>query len=126
MSRTWEALAEAVGLKDATNWNNVNKRQNMARYGTMDRRNQQGPTPYFNSRGTGQAQRQATMAGMQPDMGRRTAMQIPFGTDRPTGQPNPLMTPTRRPSPLSTSPNSPRGTGAPPMGGEDEEDEGLY
>lgn len=128
MSRTWEKLAEAVGLSDAMNWRSVNQRQNMARNGSVSRQafDRSGPTPYFNAQGTGMAQ------GMRPPMRpdprvQQRGVDIPFGNDRPTGRPNPLMTPTRGPSPLSRSANSPQGTGAPPMaGGDDEEDEGLY
>jgi hypothetical protein len=128
MSRTWQKLAEAVGLDDAINWRTVNKRQNMARHGSISRQafDQAGPTPYFNSKGTGAAQ------GMRPPMRpdprvQQRGLEIPFGSDRPTGQPNPLMAPTRGPSPLSRSANSPQGTGAPPMGDDgDEEDEGTY
>ena len=103
MSRIWERLAEAVGIKDAVNWSSVNKRQNMARYGSMDRRDRQGPMAYFNTKGTGAAQG-GMRPPIRPDPGiQRQGMQIPGGTDRP-GQDNPLM----RPSPLSTSANAPR------------------
>jgi hypothetical protein len=129
MSRTWERLAEAVGLSDAMNWRAVNQRQSMARNGSVSRQafDQAGPTPYFNARGTGAAQGVRPPIRPDPRVQQR-GVEIPFGNDRPTGRPNPLMTPTRGPSPLSRSANSPQGgTAGPQMGGGEEEDEGdLY
>lgn len=102
----WRTLAEAVGLSNEANWDRVAKQRNMQRYGTQDRRDKQGPMAYFNTQGTGSAQRQATAARTPPRMvGKPGGLQIPNGTDRP-GQGNPLMAPSR-PSPLGTAPNAP-------------------
>lgn len=113
---SWKRLAEAIGLKEI-NWNSVNKQKSIQRYGTQDRRTNLGPTPYFNARGTGSAQRQQTAANATPDMTPRPGgLQIPNGTDRP-GQLNPLYglpqkqqtTMAQKPkSPLITAPNSPQ------------------
>lgn len=85
-SKTWRQLAEMVGLdQEATNWQKVNQRRNMQRYGTMDR-NAPGPSPL-------DAIRKAAQAGKAVNMTPRPGgLQIPSGTDRP-GQGNPLMAP---------------------------------
>lgn len=96
MRGVWETLAEAVGLDNegSTNWSKISQRRNMARYGTQDRNRPVDPMGYFNPKGTGSAQRQATAAAMAPDMTPRPGgLQIPSGTDRP-GQGNPLLRPT--------------------------------
>jgi hypothetical protein len=110
----WKRLAEALGIETEANWDKLAKQRSMQRYGTQDRRTQTTPMQYFNLRGTGQAQRQTTMAAMQPRMTPKPGgMQIPAGTDRP-GQINPLAAPPRKPAgppaiaPLSTPPNSPQ------------------
>jgi hypothetical protein len=98
MSKTWKTLAEALGIETEAgpNWQKVNQKKNMQRYGTQDRRTQQDPLKYFNSAGTGAAQRQTTAAGMAPKMTPRPGgLQIPAGSDRP-GQGNPLMDPPGR------------------------------
>lgn len=103
----WRRLAEAVGVASEANWDRAAKQRNMQRYGTQDRRDQQGPMAYFNTQGTGSAQRQATAARTPPRMvGKPGGLQIPTGTDRP-GQGNPLMSPNRGASPLGTAPNAP-------------------
>jgi len=118
MARTaWDRLAEALGIKTEVNWDAVNKRRQMQQYGTMDRRNQQGPTPYFKTPGQQQRMQQARRGPVNPN----AMAQIPAGMDRP-GQGNPLFAPPRPKSPLTTPPNSPQGlTG----GRDEEEDEGL-
>lgn len=120
-SRVWRQLAEMVGLdREATNWQKVNQKRNMQRYGTMDR-NDRGPSPL-------DAIRKAANAGKATSMTPRPGgLQIPSGTDRP-GQGNPLMAPptakvggrapmqAQQPSPMST-------TGGPPNDHEmDDED----
>jgi hypothetical protein len=116
----WELLAEALGIKSEVNWDAANKRRQMQQYGSMDRRNQQGPMPYFKPQGT-QAGQPPQPLGMRSNP--NAMAQIPAGSDVPGQQQNPLFAPPPRPkSPLSTSPNSPRAMD----GGEDgEEDEGL-
>jgi hypothetical protein len=112
----WDRLAEALGIKTEVNWDAVNKRRQMQQYGTMDRRDKQGPMPYFKPSSMQQRQPQATPGSGQQAMG-----QIPFGSDRP-GQMNPLFAPPGRPkSPLSTAPNSP----AAMAGGDEGEDEDM-
>lgn len=108
MGSVWERLAEALGIEDeATNWDRVNKARNMQRYGAQDRRVQMGPQSYFNTRGTGLAQRQAAAANAEPQMTpRQGGLQIPQGMDRP-GQPNPLFDPPQKKTPLSKAPNAP-------------------
>ena len=117
----WDRLAEALGMKTEVNWNAVQKRRQMQQYGSMDRRDRQGPMPYFKTPSMQQrriAPRAATGTGQQ------AMAQIPFGSDRP-GQMNPLFTPPRpRPkSPLSTAPNSPQAMSG---GSEGEEEELEY
>lgn len=110
----WDRLAEALGIKTEVNWDAVNKRRQMQQYGTMDRRDKQGPMPYFKPSSMQQRRPQATPGSGQQAMG-----QIPFGSDRP-GQMNPLFAPPGRPkSPLSTAPNSPQAM----TGGDEGEDE---
>jgi hypothetical protein len=100
-------LAEALGIETEANWDAVAKRRNIARYGTMDRRNKQGPMPYFNASGTGAAQ-----DGQRPAMrGQgKPPPPIPNGTDRP-GQTNPLFGPPSKGSML------PQATGGSVPGG---------
>ncbi len=99
-------LAEALGIKTEAGWDSVAKKRNMQRYGTQSRRDQQGPTPYFNNKGTGSAQRAGTAASATPNMTPRPGgLNIPGGTDRP-GQGNPLMAPPRK-GPLGGSANTP-------------------
>ena len=99
----WDTLAEALGLKTEINWDAVNKRRQMQQNGSMDRRTQQGPMPYFRPPG---AQRQ-TPQGRGMNANPNAMGQIPQGQDVPGGQPNPLYSTPRR-SPLSTSPNAPQ------------------
>lgn len=121
----WDRLAEALGIKTEINWDAVNKRKQMQQYGTMDRRDKQGPMPYFKPAGMqrrAQAQQQAPL-----NRGQQTAAmsQVPFGTDRP-GQLNPLFAPPSPPkprSPLSTAPNSPQALSG---GSEGEDEEAQY
>ena len=114
----WKKLAEALGIETEANWDKLAKQRNMQRYGAQDRRTQMSPTMYFNTKGTGLAQRQDTAANMAPDMTPRPGgLNIPAGSDRP-GQGNPLYAPPRPKSPLSTPPNSPQAMG-------DDEDEGY-
>lgn len=109
MKNVWKRLAEALGIETEANWDKAAKQRNMQRYGTMDRRDKQGPQAYFNTRGTGSAQRQGMAANATPNMTPRPGgLQIPSGTDRP-GQGNPLVAPPGRKSPLGTAPNSPQG-----------------
>ncbi len=109
----WKRLAEALGIETEANWDKLTRQRNMQRYGAQDRRTQTTPMQYFNTRGTGQAQRQATMAAMVPSMTPKPGgLQIPAGTDRP-GQINPLAAPPKKAqppaiAPLSTPPNSPQ------------------
>lgn len=111
----WERLAEALGIKTEINWDAVGKRRQMQQHGSMDRRDRQGPMPYFKPRGMQQQRQNRQARGSGPIAARpgQPPPQIPFGTDRP-GQANPLFTPPQnqppqRPrSPLSTSPNSPQ------------------
>lgn len=112
----WKRLAEALGIETEANWDKLARQRNIRRYGTQDRRMQQGPTPYFNGRGTGSAQRQQTAAQATPDMTpRQGGIKIPAGQDRP-GQLNPLYAapspPPKPRSPLSTSPNAPQDDGS--------------
>lgn len=110
----WDRLAEALGIKTEINWDAVNKRRQMQQHGTMDRRNRQGPMPYFKPASLQQRRPpQAT-----PGSGQQAMSQIPFGSDRP-GQANPLFAPPRPRSPLSTAPNSPQAL----SGGDEGEDE---
>jgi hypothetical protein len=118
MRSAWDRLAEALGITEI-DWSAVQKRRQMQQYGTMDRRNKQGPMPYFKPGGMQQRAQQARM--VPPGSGQQAMQQIPFGSDRP-GQVNPLFAQPPRPkSPLSTAPNSPQA-----MDGGDEEDEGVY
>jgi len=128
MSRTWERLAEAVGIETEAgfNYRKAGQRANMQRYGSVSRQafDRSGPMPYFKPGGGGLAQGNRAPTGAAVPTGR--PMQIPGGTDRPTGQPNPLTVPTRAPTPLSRSGNAPRGTQPVPTPGGEEEDEGAY
>lgn len=116
-------MAETLGMETEANWGKVAQQKNMQRWGTQDRRTQQSPTQYFNTKGTGSAQRQQTAAQATPNMVPRPGgLQIPGGQDKP-GQLNPLYaapTPTKPASrsPLSTSPNA-------PQPGSDEDDEQM-
>lgn len=105
----WKKLAEALGIETEANWDKLTRQRNMQRYGTQDRRDKQSPLYYFNTTGTGAAQRgQNPMQQQAPDMTPRPGgLNIPMGTDRP-GQGNPLYSPPRPKSPLSTPPNSPQ------------------
>lgn len=119
----WDRLAEALGIKTEVNWDAVNKRRQMQRGGTMDRRDRQGPMPYFRPAAMQQRRAQAAAQQVSPNRGQQTAAmsQVPFGTDRP-GQGNPLFaSPSRPKSPLSTAPNSPQAL----SGGSEGEDEDL-
>lgn len=111
----WDRLAEALGIQTEINWDAVNKRRQMQQYGTMDRRDKQGPMPYFKPAGMQQRAQQPRMAA---GTGQQAMSQIPFGSDRP-GQSNPLFTPPRPKSPLTTAPNSPQAL----SGGSEGEDE---
>lgn len=103
----WGKLAEAMGIETEANWDKAGKQQNMQRWGSTDRRQQPGPTAYFNKQGTGMAQGMRPPIRPDPMVQRNGGPMIPTGTDRP-GQPNPL---TAKPSPLGTAPNSPQGRG---------------
>lgn len=109
----WRKLAEALGIETEAgmNYQKLGRQRNIQRYGTQDRRDPQSPLHYFNTRGTGAAQRGQAQQQQAPDMTPRAGgLQIPGGTDRP-GQGNPLFAPPPRKaaSPLSTAPNSPQG-----------------
>ena len=100
-------LAEALGIKTEMNWDAVNKRRQMQQNGSMDRRNQQGPMPYFKTPGMQQGQ------GIGMRANPNAMAQIPGGSDAPNqiGQANPLYAPPQRQkpkSPLATPPNSPQ------------------
>lgn len=114
----WDTLAEALGITEI-NWNAVNKRRQMQQNGSMDRRNQQGPMPYFKTPAMQQRAQNSRPIATNPN----AMAQIPAGTDVP-GQVNPLFAPPGRPkpkSPLATAPNSPQS-----LGGEDDEGDGPY
>lgn len=116
MRSAWDRLAEALGIRTEANWDAVNKRRQMQQYGTMDRRTNQGPTPYFKTPGQQQRMQQQRRGPVNPN----AMAQIPVGTDVP-GQENPLFAPPSRTRPsLSRSPNSPT-----LPGGSDEEDEDM-
>lgn len=114
----WDRLAEALGIQTEINWDAVNKRRQMQQYGTMDRRDKQGPMPYFKP--AGMQQRTQAPPPAPPNRGQQPAAmsQVPFGNDRP-GQTNPLFSPPKPRSPLSTAPNSPQAL----SGGDEDEDE---
>ncbi len=115
----WDRLAEALGIKTEINWTSVAKRRQMQQGGTMDRRDRQGPMPYFRPQAMQQRQQQARASAMA-GQGQSAMAQIPFGTDRP-GQRNPLFAPPRSRSPLATPPNSPQAL----QGGDEGEEEGA-
>lgn len=103
----WYTLAEALDIQTEINWDNVNKRRQMQQNGTMDRRNKQGPMPYFKTPGQQRQMQQAQRGRINPN----AMAQIPAGTDVPMQQPNPLFAPPARKSALSTPPNSPQARG---------------
>lgn len=94
MKNIWHLIAEAFGFETEgpMNFSKLGQKRNMDRYGTMDRRDKQGPMPYFNTKGTGSAQGGQRQPLTRPRGG---VPQIPAGSDVPGGQgPNPLMRPT--------------------------------
>ncbi len=107
----WELLAEALGITTEMNWDTANKQRRMQQNGTMDRRNQQGPMPYFKPQvqrigGPQQSQSQRQPIGMKANP--NAMAQIPAGSDVPGQQPNPLFAVPKPQPRLSNAANSPQ------------------
>lgn len=122
MSSAWDRLAEVFGIKTEVNWDAANKRRQMQKYGTMDRR-MRGPSTILK---TPQQIQRMQQRGPRGPVNPNAMAQIPAGSDAP-GQENPLFAPPRSGPPrtqslLSTPPNSPQA-----MSGEtdDEDDMGF-
>ena len=103
MTETWQIIAEALGIDDDSQqctetdfkWRQHDIRKNIQRWGTMDRRDNQGPTPYFGKRPMKQTQT------MPPP--------IPAGGDQVGGNQsiNPLTKPSLMNQPQQTNNISP-------------------
>lgn len=95
ISKIWKMISEAVGIEveGPMNFQKLGRKRNMDRYGTMDRRTNQGPMPYFKPGGK--------RPGMQQQMQQKRGIvpQIPDGSDVPGGQ---GINPLTKPSPMST------------------------